>query len=377
MDSDMDEHFRRKSSSGRKRSVPGDILYRQLEQYRGRPRAFAGEVVGSLLALSLLITMKLLVSNVLKRHEELKERLSRDTDKMIFDRLQKEFEVARASQTEDQVHMEADRKAMPGQESMPPDPHFLGKITYRVGNKSMVPSPFLFSLKPLECFSDSWWYYLVHTGSHKLDETAPIFKVICCLEGARIGIQYETSFAGEPCEIYHCVLESKSFLEKMTVAEHTIPFFLPVREVENDLLFSNAIKFIDYIGDILQAYVDRREQIRVLKELYGNQIKELYHSLSCNLIEFVVEHPSCGRVTFSLRYGDLGSTTPSRIRVLVWPVSSSPRGSAAEGRGAAAASSSAPPGPTRLSFAEEALRAASLPEGTDPNPTSLPSSSAG
>lgn len=31
--------------------------------------------------------------------------------------------------------MEADRKAMPGQESMPPDPDFLGKITYRVGNK--------------------------------------------------------------------------------------------------------------------------------------------------------------------------------------------------------------------------------------------------
>lgn len=112
MDSDMDEHFRKKSSSGRKRSVPGDVLYRvgpssslqlfrmqirdfgdlngdldeliyvsfcglsstaslttllvsfsqQLEQYRGRPRAFAGEVVGSLLSLSLLITVKFLGS---------------------------------------------------------------------------------------------------------------------------------------------------------------------------------------------------------------------------------------------------------------------------------------------------------------------------
>lgn len=47
-------------------------------------------------------------------------------------------------------------------------------------------------------------------------------------------------FVGEPCEIYHCVLESKSFLEKMSVVEHTIPFFLPIREAENDLLSSDA-----------------------------------------------------------------------------------------------------------------------------------------
>lgn len=100
------------------------------------------------------------------------------------------------------------------------------------------------------------------------------------------------NFAGEPCETYHCVLESKSFLEKMTVLEHTVPFFLPLREAENDLLSSNAMvwlvvwsiivcykllttklcstqnldnlfqKFIDHVGDLLQAYVDRREQVR-------------------------------------------------------------------------------------------------------------------
>lgn len=37
------------------------------------------------------------------------------------------------------------------------------------------------------------------------------------------------------------MLESKSFLEKMSVIEHTVPFFLPIREAENDLLSSNAI----------------------------------------------------------------------------------------------------------------------------------------
>ncbi|KAG8083428.1 hypothetical protein GUJ93_ZPchr0015g6978 [Zizania palustris] len=162
-----------------------------------------------------------------------------DSDKLIFERLQKEFEAARTARIEviliddeqwndgllatirEKVHMEADRKAMANQANLTPDPQFQLRTTYRIKN-----------------------------------------KVIYCLDGARIGIQYETYFAGEPCELYHCVLESKSFLEKMTVIEHTLPFFLPIREVESDLLSSNAIKFIDHLEEILQSYVDRREQGR-------------------------------------------------------------------------------------------------------------------
>ncbi|KAM7469032.1 hypothetical protein LguiA_007215 [Lonicera macranthoides] len=77
-----------------------------------------------------LETTRARFSNVLKRHGELTERLSRDSDKMIFERLQKEFEAARASKTQEicldgeqwndgllatireRVHMEAERKLM-------------------------------------------------------------------------------------------------------------------------------------------------------------------------------------------------------------------------------------------------------------------------
>ncbi|KAK9284810.1 hypothetical protein L1049_023987 [Liquidambar formosana] len=287
-----------------------------------------------------LETTRARFSNVIRRHGELAERLSRDSDKMIFERLQKEFEVARASQTQEifldgdqwndgllatireRVHMEADRKAMPGETSMLVDAHFQGKTTYKVGS-----------------------------------------KVICCLEGARIGIQYETSFAGEPCELYHCVLESKSFLEKMTVLEHTIPFFLPIREAENDFLSSNAMKFIDHVGELLQAYVDRREQVRLIKELYGNQIGELYHSLPYHMIEFVLDDFDC-KVTVSLRYADLVSVLPTRIRALAWPMHQSKRTSSnlvtmnRKGNGAAGSQHI----PARLAYAEDALRSMSLPE---------------
>ncbi|CAN4127749.1 unnamed protein product [Withania somnifera] len=264
---------------------------------------------------------------------------SRDSDKSIFERLQKEFEAARASQTQElrlegeqwndgllatireRVHMEAERKSMqmPGDITQLPIP-FHGKITYKVGN-----------------------------------------KVICCLDGARIGIQYDTSFAGESCDLYHCVLESKSFLEKMTVLEHTVPFFLPIRDAENEFLSSNAIRFIDHVGDLLQAYVDRREQVRLINELYGNQIGELYHSLPYDMIEFVLEDFD-SKVIVSLRYADLISTLPTGVSVLAWPVHQAKKSSdtiSSVQKGNAVGSHLSP---ARLTYAEDALRSMSLPE---------------
>ncbi|XP_043722818.1 centromere protein O isoform X1 [Telopea speciosissima] len=353
MESDMDESSMKKMS--RKRPVPGESVRKQVELFKGRPYSVKGGEVNFIQEEDMrLESTRARLGNVLKRHEELKERLSRDSDRMIFERLQKEFEAARAAQTEEicldgeqwndgllatireRVHMEADRKAMPGEASMLLDPHFQGKTTYRAGT-----------------------------------------KVICCLEGARIGIQYETYFAGEPCELYHCVLESKSFLEKMTVIEHTVPFFLPIREAENDLLSSNAMKFIDYVGELLQAYVDRREQVRLIKELYGNQIRDLYHTLSYHIIEFLLDDNDC-RVTVSVRYADLVSVLPTRVRVLAWPVHPSKKISTAATMTSIPAQQLPPTqttmnrkgvgmlgsqsGPARLSYAEDALRTMSLPE---------------
>ncbi|KAK6142343.1 hypothetical protein DH2020_022691 [Rehmannia glutinosa] len=211
------------------------------------------------------------------------------------------------------VHVEAERKSMQlqgGATAIPNLPVY-EKITYRVGN-----------------------------------------KIICCLEGARIGIRYETSFAGEPCELFHCVLESKSFLEKIIVLEHTIPFFLPIREAEIDFLSSNAMKFIDHVGVLLQAYIDRREQVRFIKELYGNQIRELHFSLPYHMIEFVLADSEC-KVTVSLRYSDFLATLPSEVSVFAW--STQQNGKKNGGRGSQ-------PIPARLQYAEDALRLMSLPE---------------
>lgn len=332
MESDVEESLRKRP---RKYPFSADSSSRkQFEQYSGRTFAFTGEVNFMQDDDNRLEITRTKFGSLLKRHGDLTERLARDSDKIIFERLQKEFEAARASQTEEicldgeewndgllatireRVHMEADRKAMHGDADILACPQ--DKITYKIGN-----------------------------------------KVICCLEGARIGVQYETSFAGEPCEFYHCVLESKSFLEKMTVLEHTVPFFLPIREIENDLLSSNAMKFIDHVGDLLQAFVDRREQVRLIKELYGNQIRELYHSLPYHMVEFVLDDSDC-KVTVSLRYADLISVLPTRISVLAWPMfNKNTMATLSRKEDGLSGSHSSP---IRLTYAEDALRTMSLPE---------------
>nr|TKW03482.1 hypothetical protein SEVIR_7G027210v2 [Setaria viridis] len=98
------------------------------------------------------------------------------------------------------------------------------------------------------------------------------------------------------------------------------------------------------------------EQVRLIKELYGNQIGELFHSLPYNVIEFVLEDFEC-KITVSIRYSDLLLTLPSQARVLAWPLRSSKRISTRS-----SSASASQPVPFRLSYAEEALKTLCLPE---------------
>lgn len=62
----------------------------------------------------------------------------------------------------------------------------------------------------------------------------------------------------------------------------------------------------------------------------------------------------CSKVTVSVRYADLLSVLPTRIRVLAWPIQHSKNNST---------DTPSKNVPARLSYAEDALRTMSLPEG--------------
>ncbi|GFP89268.1 hypothetical protein PHJA_001070500 [Phtheirospermum japonicum] len=63
-------------------------------------------------------------------------------------------------------------------------------------------------------------------------------------------------------------------------------------------------KFIDHVRIMLQAYIDRRERVCLIRKLYGNQIQGLHFSLPYNMIEFELAVLIGSKVTVNLRYFD-------------------------------------------------------------------------
>ncbi|KAG0580560.1 hypothetical protein M758_4G184700 [Ceratodon purpureus] len=145
-------------------------------------------------------------------------------------------------------------------------------------------------------------------------------KVIRGAKGGHIVIRFDTAFGAKNFESYYCVLKSNSSMDKLYVVEHSIPFFLPVRELEKQHLSNSPKRFIDHMGDVLQAYVSRREQVIELKKLKGDLIGELYHSLSYTLIEIMLKEPQC-QVGLSLAYHNSDSELPTQSTITAWPLS--------------------------------------------------------
>lgn len=91
----------------------------------------------------------------------------------------------------------------------------------------------------------------------------------------------------------------------------------------------------------------------ILKLAQSTLLQRLIFSLFCYL---------SSKITVSIRYSDLLLTLPSQARVLAWPLRSSKRISATERRASSAATAQSVP--SRLSYAEDALKTLSLPEGS-------------
>lgn len=68
----------------------------------------------------------------------------------------------------------------------------------------------------------------------------------------------------------------------------------------------------------------------------------------------------CSKVVVTLRYADLISVLPSRIKVLAWPTYQSKKFPMIKDENGGMTGQ---PIPARLSYAEDALRTMSLPEG--------------
>uniref|UniRef100_A0A7I4DVP9 Centromere protein O n=1 Tax=Physcomitrium patens TaxID=3218 RepID=A0A7I4DVP9_PHYPA len=144
-------------------------------------------------------------------------------------------------------------------------------------------------------------------------------KVIRGMKGGYVVIRFDTTFENKKFESYYCVLKSNSPMDELHVIEHSIPFFLPVQELEKQHLGKSSKLFFDHMGNVLQAYISRREQVNELKKRKGDLIGELYHSLSYTLIEIMLKEPGW-QVGMSLAYHNSDSELPTQSNITVWPL---------------------------------------------------------
>lgn len=70
--------------------------------------------------------------------------------------------------------------------------------------------------------------------------------------GQKIGIRFETFFAGQYYESYYVVLDMDTSKQQLYVLKHTIPYFIPLSDIQSKFLNTD----IQVLQVIHQLYID-------------------------------------------------------------------------------------------------------------------------
>ncbi|CAG8558472.1 9447_t:CDS:2 [Funneliformis caledonium] len=139
---------------------------------------------------------------------------------------------------------------------------------------------------------------------------------IFSVKGNRTGIRFETFYRAKYREPYYIILEQDQENDQLSVFRHTIPHFIPIDELEATYLNKDLRKFANIIGENLQAFVTRREELNTLLES-GKAIEpKANHAYS--VIEFTIPlKDSTALVEASLTYDDLKSSNPTNAVIFL------------------------------------------------------------
>ncbi|CAI2180933.1 12032_t:CDS:2, partial [Funneliformis geosporum] len=132
---------------------------------------------------------------------------------------------------------------------------------------------------------------------------------IFSVKGNRTGIRFETFYRAKYREPYYIILE-QSQDDQLSVFRHTIPHFIPINELEATYMNKDLRKFANIIGDYLQSFVTRREELNTLLESGKATEPKANHAYS--VIEFTIPlKDSTTLVEVNLTYDDLKSPHPT------------------------------------------------------------------
>lgn len=153
------------------------------------------------------------------------------------------------------------------------------------------------------------------------------------VENDNIGLRFETFYRGKFCECYYVVLafSQEEGGESIVVDTHTLPLFVPIRQLVRKYLNSNISVFVEAVNSYLDPYIARREQVKevieIAKQRQNNNNNnsnnnndddendahglKIASSKSYDLIEIVK-----GTTSVKLIFDDLASDIPRRALVV-------------------------------------------------------------
>jgi len=130
------------------------------------------------------------------------------------------------------------------------------------------------------------------------------------VNGNKFRLQFETSYNGRYYEPYHIELEENQKLNKIT--SHTLPYFVPIENVEQEHLQASLGEFSRIIHDYLCCYVRRREQIFETKNKFLKYFtKEPESTFSCDYCRIDLAFKNDTTVSIVIMY-DLLKDTPQK-----------------------------------------------------------------
>lgn len=132
-------------------------------------------------------------------------------------------------------------------------------------------------------------------------------QTVFAVAPGRVGVRLDTSHAGRYYEAYHVMIQDEG--GRARVGQHTLPAFLPVEALADELLGGSDGKstkgFLDALSGLLDAFVARREMLRGDSRLHGVQA-----SLAVDFVSFETDD-----LDVKMIFDDLVSAIPSRALV--------------------------------------------------------------
>ncbi|RUS19757.1 Cenp-O kinetochore centromere component-domain-containing protein [Endogone sp. FLAS-F59071] len=140
-------------------------------------------------------------------------------------------------------------------------------------------------------------------------------RTIFPVKDHHVGVRFETFYGGKYHEPYYLILKMDISTDRLVVAKHTIPHFIPLRSLEKQYLNTDMDALTKSLDDHLQAYISRREQVKALRVQQEDRQVTVMANAAFNFVEIMAVLTD-RTIQINLIYDPLTTTYPARLAIL-------------------------------------------------------------